>query len=211
MDETVRRALEVARRHALRDELFVRGLERYLRPGPILELGAATGHLAAILQGHGYEVTASDIAPGFIEASRARGVKTLRVDATKDIVAQTGTTYANILAQAVVPLVRRDHSPPLVTLRAIHAALEEHGRLICVAAHAWRQRDPRVFFSPREQIAIAESSRLFRLVARFPHQVVPTGMYRPWNARLLNVLDHKLAWIASVRLVWVLEKIGGQS
>lgn len=208
VDEAVSRALASARRHMARDHLFLRGVEQYFRPGPILELGAATGHLSAILEERGYDVTASDISPGFIAASRARGVKTLRVDATEDIVAQTGMIYPNILAQAVLPLVRRDHSRLLVTLRAIHAALTERGRLICVGVHPWFQPNPQVFFSPREQIAVAESSGLFHLVARFPHQVVPTGFYRPWNARLLNVLDHKLAWIASVRIVWVMEKLG---
>ena len=92
-------------------------------------------------------------------------------------------------------------------MRAIHAALEAKGRLICIGVYPWRQRDPQIFYSPREQIAIALSSGLFRLVAQFPHQIMPTGLYRSWNARLLNLLDHKLAWIASVRLVWVLEKL----
>ena len=193
-------------RHALRDAYFLRSLEPYFRPGPILELGAATGHLSAILRGRGYDVTASDLSPRFVAAAAARGLKTARVDATRDIVAQTGAAYANVLAQNVAPLYRRDRATVLAALTAIHGALEPQGRLIVIGAVSRRNR--RRHFSPREQIELARGSGLFHILRVFPHQVVPPGLYRAWNARGLNVLDHRLAAIASIRLVWIMEKSG---
>ena len=54
---------------------------------------------------------------------------------------------------------------------------------------------------------LTRESGFFRMLVCFPHQVVPTSLYRRWNARFFNFLDHKLAFIASTRLVWVAEKI----
>jgi len=206
----VRKTLEDARRHGLRDRVFLRHLERFLRPGRTLEIGAATGQLAGILREHGHDAVASDIAPKYLEAMAGRGLKAQIVDATRDIVAQTGERYANILAQGVIPLIRRDHDTVIATLRAIHDALEERGRLLCISPYAWRQPDPKAYFSPQEQMQLARDSGLFEEVTAFPHQVVPPGWYRPWNALLLNLLDHKLAWVASVRWVWVMEKRSGR-
>ena len=206
-NRSVRHRLEVGQRHELRDRKFVRDLMRYFSPGAVLELGASTGHISAILQQYGRDVTASDTAPKVIPVIESRGLKAALVDATHDIVRQTGQAYANIYAQNVLPLIQRDRTQVVTTLRCIHGALEPVGRFICVGAHPWRQRDPDAFFSPREQIEIAKSTGLFRLITWFPHQIVPPGWYRQWNASFLNLLDHKLAFIASTRLVWVLEKI----
>lgn len=204
------KTLQDARRHALRDRVFLRDLERFLRPGRTLEIGAATGQLAAILLERGHDVVASDIAPKYLDSMAARGLKGLIVDATRDIVAQTGERYANILAQGVIPLIRRDRGTVDTTLRAIHDALEERGRFLCISPYAWRQPDPKAYFSPQEQMRLARDSGLFEEVTAFPHQIVPPGWYRPWNAPLLNFLDHKLAWVASVRWVWVMEKRSGR-
>ena len=206
-NKSVRHRLAVGRRHELRDREFLRGLTRYFRPGAVLELGASTGHVSAILQQYGHDVTASDIAPKVIPVIESRGLKAALVDATQDIVKQTGRSYPNIYAQGVLPLIHRDHAQVVATLRSIHGALEANGRFICVGAYPWRQQEPHAFFSPREQIEIAKSSGLFRLITWFPHQIVPPGWYRRWNASFLNLLDHRLAFIASTRLVWVLEKI----
>ena len=91
--------VRIGQRHHARDRLFLRDLARYLRPGPVLELGAATGHLFAILHEYGYDVTASDVSPKFVGAIAGRGLKAAIVDATRSIPQQTGSTYANILAQ----------------------------------------------------------------------------------------------------------------
>src|SRR5436305_4072291 len=176
-DPGVLKCLQDAQRHALRDRIFMRTLEPHLRPGRALEIGAATGQLSAILREHGYDVVASDVAPKYLQAIAARGVKGIVVDATRDIAAQTGETYANILAQGVIPLIRRDRAKVLASLRAIHAALEPRGRLICISPYARRQPDPGAFFSPREQMRIAAEAQLFAPVIAFPHQVVPPGLY----------------------------------
>ena len=203
----IRDRVNTGRRHALRDREFLRSLARHFRPGPLLELGASTGHLAAILQEYGHEVIASEVEPKLVQAIAARGVKAVLVDATKDIVAQTGHNFPNILAQGISPLIERDRARVLATLRHIHAALDTSGRFINIGAYAWRQRNPQAFFSPREQIEITRSCGLFRMIACFPHQVLPPSLYRPWNARTFNLLDHKLAHIASTRYVWIMEKV----
>jgi SAM-dependent methyltransferase len=207
-DWSIRQRVNMGRRHALRDREFLRQLARHFCPGTILELGASTGHLAVLLQRDGYDVTASEVVPKLVRAIAARGVKAALVDATQDIGEQTGHEYSNILAQGVSPLIRRDSAQVVATLQRIHTALEISGRFISIGPYAWRQPHPELFFSPREQIALARESGLFRMVACFPHQVVPTSVYRPWNARFFNFLDHKLAYVASTRLVWVVEKIG---
>src|SRR6476646_4714160 len=115
---------------------------RHFRPGPVLELGASTGHISAILQEYGWDVTASDITPKVIPVIERRGLKAAVVDATQDIVNQTGRTYSNIYAQGVLPLIHRDHAQVVATLRCIHRALEAGGRFICVGAYPWRQADP---------------------------------------------------------------------
>lgn len=206
-EEAVENWTRIARRHRLRDEQFLRTIETFLRPGPILEIGAATGQLSEILLLRGYDVTASDVSPPLVAAISARGVRAMIVDATLDIRAQTGRSFANILAQNVLPLIKRDRTILLQTLTSIHAALESAGRLICISANPWRDRNPQSYFSPREQVDIAMASGLFGAAVVFPHQVVPPALYRRWNAPVLNFLDFRLAHIAAIRLVWVLEKI----
>jgi SAM-dependent methyltransferase len=205
-EQALRDWTAIAERHRIRDEYFLRTLQKYFRPGPILEIGAATGHLSAILNAQGYDVTASDISPRFVAAIAARGVPAALVDATRNIHQQTGRFFSNVLAQNVIPLIHRDRDMVLTTLSAIHAALEPSGRLICITARTRRCPDPKAFFSPTEQLKILESSGLFRIERVFPHQIVPTRLYRAWNAAFLNFADFELARVAAVRLVSVMEK-----
>jgi SAM-dependent methyltransferase len=206
-EQALRDWTAVAEKHRIRDEYFLGVLERYFRAGSILEIGAATGHLAAILNARGYEVMASDVSPRFVAAIAARGVPAVVVDATRDIPWQTGHRFANVLAQNVIPLIRRDRDLLLTTLSAIHSALEPSGRLISINARIARCPDPKVFFRPAEQLELMKKSGLFRVVTAFPHQVVPTGLYRHWNAPILNFADFSFARLGAVRLVSVLEKI----
>ncbi|HEX3651585.1 MAG TPA: class I SAM-dependent methyltransferase [Rhizomicrobium sp.] len=209
-DLSVRNCWATAERQGLRDAIFLGKLQHYFRPGPILELGAATGHLSSILRDQGREAIASDISPKFLQAIAERGLPSAFVDATRDIAAQTGRRFPNILAQNVLPLIRRNAEVLSRTLRQIHDGLEPEGRFICISAFAWRQPNPQAFFSPREQFRITQASKLFDVIAHFPHQTLPPGLYRAWNADLLNFIDHKLARIASVRWVWVMEKRPGR-
>lgn len=197
---------KIGDRHRLRDEQFLRVLARWFRPGPILEIGAATGHLSEILGSRGYDVVASDYSPALVHAIEARGVPAAIVDATVDIRGQTGRLFANVLAQNVLPLIWRDRDVVRSTLGAIHDALEPGGRLICISAYPRRGEHPEAYFTPREQLEIAKATGLFRPLAAFPHQAIPTAWYRRWNAGLLNLLDFHAAHIFSVRLVWVMEK-----
>jgi len=209
LDDDIRQRVETGVRHELRDRYFLRGLARYFRPGPTLELGASTGHLAAVLQADGYDIMASEISSKLVHAIAARGVDAQLVDATKNIVAQTGRRFTNILAQCIGPLIHRNRQQSLLALIQICDGLDPSGRFICIGSYAWRQSDPTAFFSPREQIALAQESGHFRMIACFPHQVVPPALYRPWNGPILNLLDHTLSRIASTRFVWVMEKAEG--
>jgi len=186
---------------------LLRELSRWFRPGAILEIGAATGHLSEILCRRGYDVVASDYSPALVRAIEARGVPAAIVDATVDIRDQTGRLFANVLAQNVLPLIWRDRDMVRSTLAAIYGALEPDGRLVCISAYARRGEHPESYFTPREQIEIAKATGHFRLLAAIPHQVIPTHCYRPWNARVFNFIDFHAARIFSIRLVWVMEKI----
>jgi SAM-dependent methyltransferase len=198
---------EVAEKHRIRDEYFLERLQKYFRPGSILEIGAATGHLSAILKQRGYDVTASDISPLFVTAIAERGVPAKLVDATYNIKEQAGQNFDNILAQNVFPLIHRHYDTFFATLSAIHAALRPEGRLICICAQTSRCRNPDSFLSPREQLGFVKESGLFRVVKTIPHQVIPTRFYKSWNAPYLNFADFAFARIAAVRLVSVFEKI----
>jgi len=205
-EEAVRAWTAIAAKHRIRDELFLGVLARWFRPGTILEIGAATGHLSQILLARGYDVLATDLSPVLVQAARARGVPALIVDASRDIREQTGRQFSNVLAQGVLPLIFRDRQRVQTTLAAIHNALEPAGRLVCISPDASRSQQAEAYFTPREQVAIASETGLFRPVTTFPHQVVPTGWYRHWNARLLNFLDFRAAHLFAIRLVWIMEK-----
>ena len=205
-DEAVRMWTSIGQKQRLRDEQFLRVLSRSFLPGPILEIGAATGQLCEILSRRGYEVMASDYSPALVNASRARGVRSVVVDATANIREQTGRVFANVLAQNVLPLIWRDKAVVAATLATIHDVLEPRGRLICISAHPRWEKNPESYFTPREQIAIANETGLFRLLTVFPHQVIPTWWYRSWNAPLFNFLDFHAAHAFAIRLVWVMEK-----
>lgn len=206
-DQAVAEWARIGDRHRLRDEQFLRVLSRWFRPGSILEIGAATGHLSEIIHNRGYHVVGSDYSPALVGAIEARGIPAAIVDATADIRGQTGRPFANVLAQNVLPLIWRDRHVVTSTLTAIHGALETRGRLVCISARPRHGGPhPESYFTPHEQMEIAEETGLFRLLAAFPHQVIPTGWYRHWNARLFNFLDFHAAHVFAIRLVWVMEK-----
>jgi SAM-dependent methyltransferase len=206
-EQALRDWTKIGARHLIRDEYFLRSIETFFRPGPILEIGAATGHVSEILHKRGYDVTASDVSPRFVAAMRTRGLRAEIVDATGNIRSQTGQSFANIFAQNVMPMIRRDRATLIAVLSAAHEALTPSGRLICVGAQPWRCATPGAYFRPREQMEIAKASGFFRPIRIFSHQVVPTSLYRRWNGAFLNMLDFQAARIAAVRLVWVMEKI----
>lgn len=206
-DETVTKWIAIAERHRLRDEQFLPVLAQWFQPGPILEIGAATGHLSEILYCRGYDVVASDYSPALVRAAGTRGITASVVDATADIREQTGRTFANVLAQNVLPLIWRDINVVTSAVAAIHDVLDPGGRLICISSYPCWEKNSTSYFAPSEQVAIAQATGLFRLVTRFPHQVIPTGWYRRWNARICNFLDFHAAHLFAIRLVWVMEKI----
>lgn len=196
----------IKQRHRLRDEYFLRHFLPYFRKGRILELGAATGNLAAILQDWGHDVTASDFSGAFVGHMNKIGLNAVRIDVTKDFAREHGK-WPMILAQGVSPLCFRDEAINRTVLENIHNALEDGGRVLSIFGNKWDKYNADVFHQPWEQIEIVRQSGLFRVVKEVCHQVTPPGLYRPWNAPILNFMDFALARIACVRKAWILEKI----
>lgn len=50
----------------------------------VLEIGSADGKNAKILESFGFDATASDVAPAFLEACNKQGLKTAKINALKD-------------------------------------------------------------------------------------------------------------------------------
>ena len=56
----------------------------------IFEIGSGDGSNAKFIQNLGFEITASDTANAFIEASQQKGLKTINFNALKDVFPETG-------------------------------------------------------------------------------------------------------------------------
>jgi len=161
----------IATRHRIRDEYFLRAVERYLRRGPFSRIGASDrtpvrnpsasrvrrhgiGCLSPIRCCHPIAWCAAN------SSTRPRTSGRRRADSCK----RSRAGRHSACTVAILPR-RTQH------WAAIHAALEPQGRLICISPHAWRGSDPQSYFRPREQIEIARASRLYRIIKVFPHQV----------------------------------------
>lgn len=66
------------------NEFMLKSFSSLPKGASIFEIGSAEGQNAKFLQDKGYNVTASDVADDFIEASRAIGVKTIKFNVLDD-------------------------------------------------------------------------------------------------------------------------------
>lgn len=204
--EGVETWLAIGRRHRLRDVQFLRRIQRWFKPGSIHEAGAACGHLSEILRDMGWSISSSDLSTAFVEQMKSAGLDARRYDATK-LDEETSERFDNVLAQGLTPLSVRDEGINLKTISGIHSVLEDGGRLVSIFSIKRDDYNREHYLQPDEQIERIVATGQFRLIRVIKHQVVPPGLYRPWNAWLLNQCDFVLAHIWCNRKVMVFEKI----
>ena len=63
---------------------FKKAFETLPKGAKVLEIGSADGENAKILESFGFDVTASDVAPAFLEACEKQGLKTIKLNVLKD-------------------------------------------------------------------------------------------------------------------------------
>lgn len=193
--------VNMARRHDAKDRLFLTRARAYLRPGTVLELGAACGQLSAILMQMGFRTIASDIQPFFVDYMKSRGLDATLVDAT-DIQATTPETFDNVVTQAISPLVCRDAEVIRRCYASIHRALRTRGRLLFIFPNALRR--PR--WSTLEDHTPIIRATGFKTVAVFRDQVLPSAAYRSLPGWLTNATECAVGRRWGLRHVVVLER-----
>jgi SAM-dependent methyltransferase len=101
--------------------------------GPILDLGAGTGRVAADLAARGHEVTALDSDPGLLAAlaERAPSVTTVTADALDF---DLGERFALVIAPMQLVQILGGADARLAMLRRAHAHLTAGGRLAAAIA-----------------------------------------------------------------------------
>lgn len=203
--EGVRAWVSIGERHYHRDVQFWNVIRRYFKPGRIHEVGAGCGHIAQILQGFGYDVTASDFARHFVDYMQSIGLRAERYDA-RELDKVIDGKYDTIIAQGLTPLCVRDKAENVRTLRALHNSLSPGGRLISIFAIKRDDFNKTHYFQPDEQIKITLETGLFRLVKVIPHQVTPPRFHNAWTTKFLTPLDFYLAKIICIRKVMVWER-----
>lgn len=91
----------------------------------IFEIGSGEGLNAKYIQDLGFDVTASDTATAFIEATKNQGVKTIRFDVMEDSFPEK---YRGVFCWRV--FVHFTESDILFALKKIYEALDENGIFI---------------------------------------------------------------------------------
>ena len=91
----------------------------------IFEIGSGEGFNAKFIQNLGFDVTASDTATAFIEATQKQGVKTIRFDVMEDSLPEK---YNGVFCWRV--FVHFTESDVLYTLNKIYDSLEYNGIFI---------------------------------------------------------------------------------
>lgn len=184
-----------------KDEQFIEILNKYLKPGTVLEIGAGYGQLSEILKNNGYDVTSSDVQPFFIDLMKSKGLNALFVDAL-DIFNCTKATYTNILAQGPSPLITSDLSIVEKSYRSVFEALNDGGRFILIFAHAYGFNN---FCSINNHLEIIKKVN-FQTIDIFKHQVFPSSFYGKINLSLVKLIESSLGKLLGIRYVIVLEK-----
>lgn len=107
-------------------EKFIRtNLETLPKDAKVFEIGSGDGTNAKYIQKLGYEVTASDVADDFVNATKNKGLKTIKFNVLED---KFDEKYSAILAWRV--FVHFTKSDVLETLKKIYDALEKDGIFI---------------------------------------------------------------------------------
>lgn len=91
----------------------------------VLEIGAADGENSKFMESLGYEVTASDVAPAFLKAIKAAGLKTIKFNVLED---EFPDKYAGVLCWRV--FVHFTAEDIKLALQRVYDALEPGGRFM---------------------------------------------------------------------------------
>lgn len=204
----------IAKQQAIRDSVYWETLSRYLLPGSVLEIGAACGQVSQLLESYGFDVTASDYYPFFVDHMKSAGLKAIAIDAT-DIARSTGQKFDNIIAQSLTTQMRRNPEIIEKTYRSIHASLKTGGRFLStcclypVVMYPWNKRQRKLYVSHGDTLRIIERMGVFRVLHLGRYQVLKSSWYTESNKQWLNWIDFSVPRVvpfAAIRGIYVLEK-----
>jgi SAM-dependent methyltransferase len=199
---------KTAKRHHIRDSVFLPSIIKYFRAGSILELGAGCGQISEKLQGYGFETIGSDLESFFVDYMRGRGMEAYEIDAL-DISGSIDRKFDNVFCQGLVPHMSREAAVAEKTYSSIHGALKDRGRFISIfCTYIWKKRivAKNVYLSLKEHLELINRMNEFTVIDTIGHQLFPTGLYTEKNKYLLNYLDFKLGRIVPNRNILILEK-----
>jgi SAM-dependent methyltransferase len=199
--------IEIGKRQQAKDEQFIDMITQYLNTGTILELGGSCGQLSEILTNSGFNVTASDYAPFFVEYMKSRGLSALVVDAM-NIQSSLNNEFDNVFCQGASPLVNTDLSLTRKTYDSIYKSLRKGGRFIAVMATGYPERilkSAHKFNVINDHFQISQEFN-FKIVTHFRHQILPSQYYAKFNKSFLNLLELSLGKHLGIRHILVLEK-----
>lgn len=164
--------IDIATRQAPKDRLLIPRMLSLLNPGPVLELGSGTGHIAKIIESTGRQVIASDFAGFFVDYMQKSGLNALQIDATSILDAGRGS-FANIFSHSITPFVTDDEAVERETYRSSYEALVPGGKMVMLHAMAARSDLTRTM---RFHAAICASTG-FSDIALRRDQLLPTEAY----------------------------------
>jgi SAM-dependent methyltransferase len=191
------RMIATAARQRAKDALFVEELVPHFVPGPILEIGAGCGQLSELLAERGFDATASDIQPSFVEYVASKGVPARLVDAL-NLGESMDRPYANVLGGGPSTLITPDLEVVRQTYESVAVALPPGSRFIFVLPSLWGEP----WSKPADHVRIAREAG-FELVARFRHQVLPSSAYRRLPRSLLRLIERTIGRLVGIRTVFV--------
>jgi SAM-dependent methyltransferase len=194
--------IERARRTRAKDAFFVEVLASQLRPGSVLEVGAGCGQIAELLSTSGWDATASDIQPFFVDHIRTRGVPARVLDVLD--LGDSGETWDNVIGTGVSPMINRDETLIEASYRSVRSILGVGSRFVFVLPSPWWPR--RRWSSPPTHIRLARRSG-FRLVRRFRNQPLPSVAYRRLPRRIVRFVESTAGRLVGVRWVLVFEAV----
>lgn len=201
--DAVERWIEITERQRAKDRLFVERVERYLRPGSILEIGAGCGQLSQFLRERGHDALATDLSQAFVDYMLSRGMPAARVDAL-DIRRYIEQPVDNIVAQGLSTLVSRDLRMVERTYRACYAALRPRGRMLWIFPNAYGSKKWSSVSQHREII----SKVGFAKVAEFRDQIMPARFYETLPRSVAYWIETLPGRFFGIRSIFVLEKPG---
>lgn len=200
--------IETEKKQRAKDEQFINIITPYLHKGTILELGGGCGQLSEILTNRGFDVTASDYAPFFVEYMKSRGLSAFIVDAM-NIQSSIDKIFDNIISQGASPLVSTDLSITRKTYNSISKALKKGGHFIAIMATGYSEE---ILKTAHKYNTIDDHRQIvkefdLKIITLFRHQILPSKYYDKLNKPLLSLIESSLGRYLGIRYVLVLEKL----